>query len=392
MPRVSLLASPSLVACGRLRRGGDGSDRTARRRRSRTRHAAQPAAARERSSSGHGRRLRRDRGSRRSGRPGQAEPDAGRARDPARTLGRRRPRPRPPPLPRRLPAPAAATTPLTDDGAERVRRVRGAIAARAAGGPRLHRRQRAEPQPLLAAAVRGRAARTAAPATTRRCSPETLRRAQGRLARRQRHRRGARPARQRPTRTGRGTRTRRPRSSATSGAALPRERPRASRSWTCFAIHPYLETLEHAAGRPRTRTAHDASGSPTTTSSSALLDEAFDGTAQEGGDLPIALHASSASRRRSRRRSRRSTRAASSPLGEARRRGRRRPTTTAKRSSSRPARRPCRLLIFHLNDEPDLAGWQSGVYYVDGTPKSSLPAVREAVEAARHGRASTADD
>ena len=28
------------------------------------------------------------------------------------------------------------------------------------------------------------------------------------------------------------------------------------------------------------------------------------------------------------------------------------------------------LLLFHSHDEPALAGFQSGVYYVDGTPKS----------------------
>jgi hypothetical protein len=43
------------------------------------------------------------------------------------------------------------------------------------------------------------------------------------------------------------------------------------------------------------------------------------------------------------------------------------------------------LLLFHSHDEPSLIGFQSGVYYVDGTPKSSLPAVREAIEAARAG-------
>ena len=43
------------------------------------------------------------------------------------------------------------------------------------------------------------------------------------------------------------------------------------------------------------------------------------------------------------------------------------------------------LLLFHSHDEPVLTGFQSGVYYVDGTPKSSLPAVREAIAAARDG-------
>ncbi len=43
------------------------------------------------------------------------------------------------------------------------------------------------------------------------------------------------------------------------------------------------------------------------------------------------------------------------------------------------------ILLFHSHDEPVLTGFQSGVYYVDGTPKSSLPPVRAALEAARDG-------
>ena len=43
------------------------------------------------------------------------------------------------------------------------------------------------------------------------------------------------------------------------------------------------------------------------------------------------------------------------------------------------------MLLFHSHDEPALTGFQSGLYYVDGEPKSSLPAVRKAIEAARDG-------
>jgi len=43
------------------------------------------------------------------------------------------------------------------------------------------------------------------------------------------------------------------------------------------------------------------------------------------------------------------------------------------------------MLLFHSHDEPALTGFQSGVYYVDGTPKSSLEPVRAALEAARDG-------
>jgi len=43
------------------------------------------------------------------------------------------------------------------------------------------------------------------------------------------------------------------------------------------------------------------------------------------------------------------------------------------------------LFLFHTVDETDLAAWQSGVYYADGTPKSSLPAVKEALDESRRG-------
>ena len=43
------------------------------------------------------------------------------------------------------------------------------------------------------------------------------------------------------------------------------------------------------------------------------------------------------------------------------------------------------MLIFHVADEPDARAWQSGVYYADDTPKSSLPAVRSAALRAQEG-------
>ena len=43
------------------------------------------------------------------------------------------------------------------------------------------------------------------------------------------------------------------------------------------------------------------------------------------------------------------------------------------------------LFLFHSLDEPDLDRWQSGVYYVDGTPKASLAPTREAIAEARRG-------
>jgi hypothetical protein len=43
------------------------------------------------------------------------------------------------------------------------------------------------------------------------------------------------------------------------------------------------------------------------------------------------------------------------------------------------------LFLFHAFDERDLAAWQSGVYYADGTAKTSLPAVKLALEQSRRG-------
>jgi hypothetical protein len=43
------------------------------------------------------------------------------------------------------------------------------------------------------------------------------------------------------------------------------------------------------------------------------------------------------------------------------------------------------MLMFHIIDEPGLPAWQSGVFYADGTAKSSLPAMRAAVGFVRRG-------
>jgi len=43
------------------------------------------------------------------------------------------------------------------------------------------------------------------------------------------------------------------------------------------------------------------------------------------------------------------------------------------------------LFLFHTVDETDLLAWQSGVYYADTTPKTSLPAVKLALEKSRRG-------
>jgi hypothetical protein len=49
------------------------------------------------------------------------------------------------------------------------------------------------------------------------------------------------------------------------------------------------------------------------------------------------------------------------------------------------------IFLFHSQDEPALASWQSGLYYADGSPKSSLYAVRDALERARGGSIARCD-
>ena len=43
------------------------------------------------------------------------------------------------------------------------------------------------------------------------------------------------------------------------------------------------------------------------------------------------------------------------------------------------------LFLFHNVDEKDLAGWQSGLYYADDTPKASLTATKNALAESRRG-------
>jgi hypothetical protein len=50
------------------------------------------------------------------------------------------------------------------------------------------------------------------------------------------------------------------------------------------------------------------------------------------------------------------------------------------------------IMIFHTIDESALGAWQSGPYYADGSPKSSLPAIRDAATAARAGSAASCPD
>ncbi|HWI07740.1 MAG TPA: hypothetical protein VNT54_09525, partial [Solirubrobacteraceae bacterium] len=116
----------------------------------------------------------------------------------------------------------------------------------------------------------------------------------------------------------------------------------------------------------------------------ALLAEAFDGTGQRGSTLPIlydefgvesVIPASKSALYTG------TEPAATRPVDEA---------TQAAHYRRALQLAYCQpnvvgLLLFHSHDEPARSGWQSGVLYVDGTPKASLPAVRDALAATRGG-------
>jgi hypothetical protein len=143
-----------------------------------------------------------------------------------------------------------------------------------------------------------------------------------------------------------------------------------------FAFHPYAERSDVPPDRPHPNST--AIGLADADKLKGLLREAF------GADLPILYDEYGVE-------------TAIPPMKRSLYRGEEPPTTgaTDEQTQMRSYRRALELaactpnvvglLFFHSHDEPDLSGWQSGVYYVDGTPKSSLPAVRADVEAAREG-------
>jgi hypothetical protein len=154
--------------------------------------------------------------------------------------------------------------------------------------------------------------------------------------------------------------------------ASGRERP----VMDAFAFHPYAERSDVPPDRPHPRSM--AIGLADADKLARLLREAF------GVDLPVLYDEYGVE-------------TAIPPAKAGLYEGEEPPTTgaTDEATQARFYRRALELaactknvvgiLLFHSHDEPARAGWQSGVYYVDGTPKSSLAAVRRDVEAARDG-------
>jgi len=150
-----------------------------------------------------------------------------------------------------------------------------------------------------------------------------------------------------------------------------------------FALHPYQTRSTIPPGRPHTGT---SLGFGDYDKLVGLLGAAFDGTAQKGSDLPIAytefgvqslIPESELG----------SYTNVDSPLGKDAV-----PEATQaeyyKQAFQLAACQPnvIAVYIFHLFDEADLNRWQSGPYYTNTKPKTSLDAIASAAKKARDGK------
>jgi hypothetical protein len=136
-----------------------------------------------------------------------------------------------------------------------------------------------------------------------------------------------------------------------------------------YAHHPYLERSEVPPdfAHPKTSTISLADYDKLVD----LLKEAFDGTAQVGGDLPILYTEFGVQSVIPEDKLSDYTNAESPVAKDAV------PEETQAEYYRQAYELACDqdtvvgFYIFHIWDEPDLLGWQSGVYYADHTPKSS---------------------
>lgn len=150
-----------------------------------------------------------------------------------------------------------------------------------------------------------------------------------------------------------------------------------------LALHPYpLTARESPAKRHRGTTVGVADYGKLV----RLLGAAFDGTAQPGTTLPVYYSEFGVQSRIPKKKLRfyrnRRAPAARDAVSE---------RVQAKYYRQAIALAACQptvvgFLLFRVADERDLKRWQSGIYYVDGTPKSSLRVVRAAIAELRHNR------
>ena len=153
-----------------------------------------------------------------------------------------------------------------------------------------------------------------------------------------------------------------------------------------FAFHPYPENSATGPNFPHPN--GTSIGLADYAKLTALLGSAFDGTAQRGSSLPIlydefgvetAVPPEKATLYLG------TEPATTKPVD---------PAVQAQQYLQAMQMTFCQpnvigLLLFHVQDEPALAGWQSGEYYVDGTPKPSLQSIRSSAFGVHRGIVAT---
>ncbi len=151
-----------------------------------------------------------------------------------------------------------------------------------------------------------------------------------------------------------------------------------------FAFHPYMQASRVSPTEPHPQnTSITLADYPKLV---ALLDEAFHGTAQPGARLPIFYTEFGVQTRVPPAKLRfyedtdspAGSDSVSFPLQGAYYR------RALELAYCQPTVRG--LFVFHTFDERSLGGWQSGLYFADGSPKPSLSLFRRAVEYLRSGR------
>ena len=153
-----------------------------------------------------------------------------------------------------------------------------------------------------------------------------------------------------------------------------------------FALHPYLARSEIPPSQTNMGTSIGIADYDRLV---RLLGSAFDGTAQQGSKLSVA-YTEFGVQTKIPESAQGPYMSLQSPLGR---------DAVDERTQASYYRQALELsacqptviavFFFHLFDEADLDRWQSGPYYADTKPKTSLPAIREAAEKAREGKHAT---
>jgi hypothetical protein len=151
-----------------------------------------------------------------------------------------------------------------------------------------------------------------------------------------------------------------------------------------FAFHPYMQASRVSPTVPHpTNTSITIADYPKLV---ALLDEAFKGTAQPGARLPVYYTEFGVQTSVPRPKLAFYNDAASPDRPDSVGFGRQ--AAYYRRALALAYCQPTvrGIFVFHTFDEPDFAGWQSGLYFADRTPKPSLPAFKQAVSDLRNGK------